>query len=267
MNKNVKNYLLTILQVYVTIVIALMVVDVTLLVILSFAHLKLTTVTQIYNFDLLVCLMLLVVIILTTIPKKDKIGFLKDKWILIPAIIPFDFIFIGLLGFPLSIILTMIRVVHIVAMVASVNKISSNFIKFSKKTGLSYGIVILTLVFLFSSTLFFATETKVNPEVKSYEDAAWYTATTMTTTGYGDIVPVTPFGRVLGILMMITGIAFTGYATASVASSLIDKFREEREKDRETLVELTKKMNKERIDLSDEINDKLKIILDKIDEK
>ncbi|MCK9150617.1 potassium channel family protein [Methanobacterium alcaliphilum] len=267
MNKNVKNYLLTILQVYVTIVIALMVVDVTLLIILTFTHLKPITVTHIYNLDLIVCIMLFFVVLLTVIPKKDKIGFLKDKWILIPAIIPVDFILIGLLGFPLSVFISIIRLVHMGAMVASVNKISSSFIKFSKKTGLSYGIVILTLVFLLSSAMFFVTETKVNPEVKSYEDAAWYTVTTMTTTGYGDIVPITGFGRVLGVLMMITGVAFTGYATASVASSLIDKFRAEREKDREALIELTKKMNKDRIDHADEINGALKEILEKLDKK
>ena len=36
--------------------------------------------------------------------------------------------------------------------------------------------------------------------------AIWWAVTTLTTTGYGDAVPVTPAGRVLGGIVMVAGI-------------------------------------------------------------
>ncbi|MGC9517752.1 MAG: potassium channel family protein [Methanomicrobiales archaeon] len=267
MNEKLKKLLERILQVYLTIVISLMVVDVTLLIILTFFVLKPANVISIYNFDLIVCLLLFFSILVTLIPKKDRIQFIKTNWISILAIIPFDFIFLGLLGFNLSIPLSILRIIHIIALIKTIGKIGSNFVKFSKKTGLNYGIGILTVIFLLSSTAFLIAENNVNPEVKTYEDSAWYTVTTMTTTGYGDIVPITLIGRILGVIMMVTGVAFTGYATASVASMLIDKFREEKDKDREIFIKTSEKMNIEREKAAEDIKTDLKEILDKLDKK
>ncbi|AXV36940.1 MAG: hypothetical protein CIT01_01315 [Methanobacterium sp. BRmetb2] len=267
MKENLKNYLGKLFQVYLTIVISLMVVDIAVLIILTFFNLKPATIPHIYNFDLMVCLLLLSCLIAGFIYQKDKKQYIKNNWVSIIAVLPFDFIFIGLLGFPLSIPLSILRIVHIIAIVKTIGKLGSSFVKFSEKTGLNYGITILTLIFLITSTGFLLAEKDVNPEVKSYEDSAWYTVTTMTTTGYGDIVPITLLGRILGVIMMITGVAFTGYATASVASALIHKFREEKDKDREIFIKTTKEFNEKQIKTSEDIKSGFQEILDRLDKK
>lgn len=59
-------------------------------------------------------------------------------------------------------------------------------------------------------------------QIDGFGDALWWAAVTITTVGYGDITPVTPFGRVVGICVMAGGIAMAGVATATIASWLIE---------------------------------------------
>ena len=42
---------------------------------------------------------------------------------------------------------------------------------------------------------------------KSFWDAAWYALVTITTIGYGDLVPHSPIGRIIGAVLMVSGIS------------------------------------------------------------
>ena len=53
-------------------------------------------------------------------------------------------------------------------------------------------------------------------------DAFWWAFTTMTTVGYGDRYPVTAGGRLVGVGLMVAGIAVLGTVTATIASWLVD---------------------------------------------
>lgn len=63
--------------------------------------------------------------------------------------------------------------------------------------------------------------------IHGYGDALWWTATTMTTVGYGDRYPVTDTGRVIAVALMISGIAVLGVVTATLASWISDRVRAE----------------------------------------
>jgi voltage-gated potassium channel len=52
---------------------------------------------------------------------------------------------------------------------------------------------------------------------RSWGDAVWWALTTLTTVGYGDRVPVTVPGRLVGAMIMITGVAVLGGVAAVVA--------------------------------------------------
>ncbi len=58
----------------------------------------------------------------------------------------------------------------------------------------------------------------IEPEFTTYGDAFWWAIVTMTTVGYGDLAPVTPFGRVVASLLMLTGIGLIGVITGAYAS-------------------------------------------------
>jgi voltage-gated potassium channel len=69
----------------------------------------------------------------------------------------------------------------------------------------------------------------VNPNVGSPDDALWYRIFTMTSVGYGDVVPYTGLGRIIGVIAMLSAIVFANLVTATTTSALLEKFRAERE--------------------------------------
>ncbi|MFF4688750.1 potassium channel family protein [Streptomyces sp. NPDC001307] len=63
--------------------------------------------------------------------------------------------------------------------------------------------------------------------MRTFGDAVWWAASTLTTVGYGDITPVTPMGRTIATGMMIGGLALLGAVTGSFSSWLMQTFTRE----------------------------------------
>lgn len=62
-------------------------------------------------------------------------------------------------------------------------------------------------VFLFVMTgLIYATQHRTNAQITNYVDALYFTVTSLTTTGYGDIILEGTSGRMLSVLVMIVGV-------------------------------------------------------------
>jgi voltage-gated potassium channel len=64
----------------------------------------------------------------------------------------------------------------------------------------------------------FVFEEGQNRAIGSFGDAVWWAIVTATTVGYGDVSPVTLEGRVIAVVLMLTGIGVIGVFTATVAS-------------------------------------------------
>lgn len=80
-------------------------------------------------------------------------------------------------------------------------------------------IIFAILTILFSSIAileFEAQSPKAN--IKTAEDALWWSYTTITTIGYGDKFPVTTSGRIVAAVLMTVGVGLFGTFTAFVAS-------------------------------------------------
>lgn len=63
--------------------------------------------------------------------------------------------------------------------------------------------------------------------IKNLGDALWWSITTVTTVGYGDLIPVTQTGRMVAVALMIGGITLLGVVTATLASWIIERVGEE----------------------------------------
>jgi voltage-gated potassium channel len=63
-------------------------------------------------------------------------------------------------------------------------------------------------------------------DFSSIGEAMWWAVQTVTTVGYGDVVPHNTLGRVIGAVVMLNGIAFISLITASVTAMLVEQARQ-----------------------------------------
>jgi voltage-gated potassium channel len=55
--------------------------------------------------------------------------------------------------------------------------------------------------------------------------ALWWSLQTVTTVGYGDVVPTTDIGRVIGGIELVIGVSFIAFLTAGVTSTVVEGAR------------------------------------------
>lgn len=82
---------------------------------------------------------------------------------------------------------------------------------------LVYGIGLVIV----AATVVASVEGGKNASIQSFPDALWWAIVTITTVGYGDMVPVTAVGRGVAFILMLGGIAFFSGVTANMASFLV----------------------------------------------
>jgi len=71
-------------------------------------------------------------------------------------------------------------------------------------------VLVAVAVVLLASLVAYHAEHPVNPQFATVGDALWWGIVTITTVGYGNIVPVTATGRWAAVVIMVTGIAVLG---------------------------------------------------------
>jgi voltage-gated potassium channel len=78
----------------------------------------------------------------------------------------------------------------------------------------------------------------------------WWGIQTVTTVGYGDVVPTTVVGRTVGGIVMVIGIAFISFVTAGVTSTLVQRAaRADSDADREHREEIAQRIVGELVEL------------------
>lgn len=69
--------------------------------------------------------------------------------------------------------------------------------------------------------IYFIESPHEDAEITNFIDAFWWAAATVTTVGYGDVVPVTDAGRIMGIGLMFVGISIIGVFISAFGAILI----------------------------------------------
>jgi voltage-gated potassium channel len=90
---------------------------------------------------------------------------------------------------------------------AFTQRLRSEFTFFKRNEDVIFSAINL-LVFIFVVTAFvFVWQQEVNASINNYIDALYFTVTTLTTTGFGDVILVGSEGRLLSIIIMVVGVA------------------------------------------------------------
>ena len=220
-------------------IIVLIIVDLVLLMLITFTTVSPSLFTIIIYFDLLVCIILFFDFIYRMRQEEDKKAFIKQNWPDIIAMIPLDIFSLSPSYIFFARFFRLFRLVRLFTLFRREWKYISSFFR---QTHINFAIGMLLFTIFAGTILFYLLENGTNPEVHTIWDAMLFTITTMLT-GNSNINPVTQFGEVIAVLMILIGISFIGILTASLASWLMSKskkteeIREKRIKNIETSME------------------------------
>ncbi|NMC76019.1 MAG: potassium channel family protein [Candidatus Methanofastidiosa archaeon] len=169
-----------------------------------------------FIFDILIWLAFLIEFVVEISVAKDKKQYTKENWLNLAIIIlspplPMK----ALQGFQA---LRIIRVLRVLRVFVVLSRGTKGFKKFYSNNSVSY-VIYLTVILIFFCGFIFS----IFEKGKSLFDGIWWAVETVSTVGYGDIAPLTPAGRILGIVLIFLGIGFMSILTAAISAYFVEK--------------------------------------------
>lgn len=125
------------------------------------------------------------------------------------------------------ILLPMFRQLRMLRMLAVLNVLNRQ-VRGDFRGRVGVYVVGATALISFAASLAVLDAERSHPDasITNFQDALWWSITTISTVGYGDRYPVTGQGRLVAVSLMVAGIALLGTVTASIASWFVEKIRE-----------------------------------------
>lgn len=103
--------------------------------------------------------------------------------------------------------LRVVRTLRLLRSYHLLKQLRGDFLYFRRNEATLFAIINLGLFIFVTTALVFETQHGTNPEIRNYADALYFTVTTLTTTGFGDITLPGPTGRLLSVAIMIFGVS------------------------------------------------------------
>jgi len=89
-------------------------------------------------------------------------------------------------------------------------------------------ILIMFLVIIASCLVYFAEHLEPDTKFTSIPATIWYAVVSLTTVGYGDMIPVTPWGKVFASIILLAGVALFALPAGIITSGFLDEMRKAR---------------------------------------
>ena len=150
--------------------------------------------------------------------SRGKWRFIIENIFDLLAILPLNAIFtvfrVGRI-FRLARLTKLLKLTRLLRIVGLTGKLEKKVSKLLRTNGLLYILYLNFFIVLLGSSILSVVEEK------SFSDSLWWALVTVTTVGYGDIVPVSLFGKWIAVLLMLVGISTIGMLTSTLTNFFV----------------------------------------------
>lgn len=182
----------------------------------------------------------------SVVEERPDISGIKQRllWIKSPgAIIDLLAILPGLLSFFIAIDLRFLRILRLFRLLKLTRYFPSIKVIFvvleKEKSAFQAVVFILSILIITAASGIYLLENQAQPEeFESIPQSMWWAVVTLTTVGYGDVVPITTAGKILGAIITISGVGITALPAGILASGLAREFKNRRAELRQTFKEM-----------------------------
>ena len=203
-------------------------------------------------FDTLLCIILILNFIMKLGKSRDKVGFFNKYWLDLFASLPLGLLILPFLSATLYTyhVIILIRILRLILLFRVISKFVERFLE---ATYLDKIMAMFIIVIVGSTLLLYL----FDPSIGSLYGALWFVFQTITTVGYGDIIPQSPIGKFVSLILLIVGVLMFSIFTASFAYLFNNKvFREENKEFNNQLNQLKEYLRKNQ-DSINEIKEKI----------
>ena len=198
-------------------------------------------------FDTALCAVLLTEFFFFFFRAENRKDFLIKNWTELIAGIPFDLImFPFIANDTMAILLKVFKFFRILILCIQLFEVIKIFLKDTYLDEI-LGILALTIItFTLSLYLF-------DPSMNSLFDSLWFVVSSLTTVGYGDVLPDSMIGKVISLILLIVGVLIFSAITAALASYFNKKLLNEGTEELKTIKDKLDSNEKELKELKEEI--------------
>lgn len=227
----------------------LIVIDIFLISLLLLLNLSEDIVEFIQNFDLIICIFLLIEWSISFYTSKSKNNFLKERgnWLDLIASIPFDAILPFFL--PQLSLLRYFRLLKLLRVIVLFNSLISSLMNFIRKTNIDKILLgIFIIIGIFTLILW-------NWGTLNFVDSLYFVIETITSVGYGDLTPKTVNEKAITMVLIFLGVFMFSTVTAVISSFFTDQLinDEKIEEDLEVVKKELDTVQKQNTDLKNEL--------------
>ncbi|WP_102797843.1 potassium channel family protein [Bowmanella denitrificans] len=163
--------------------------------------------------DTLICMLFLLNFTYNLLVAKNRTTYFKEHWIdfvaSIPMIEPFRFA-------------RFLQVLRVIRLLKQTRHLALPSLKDRIQTTLATMMVTLVLLIGAAGLSIYLIEHDLpGANITTAEDAIWWSLVTISTVGYGDYYPVSTAGRIVSVLLIISGVSLFGVISGYIASFFI----------------------------------------------
>ena len=76
--------------------------------------------------------------------------------------------------------------------------------------------------------MIYTTEHSINPQINNFEDALYFSIISVTTVGYGDVVPLTQSGKWISMIVILSGVILIPWHLGVLMKFLVENSKKDR---------------------------------------